>query len=306
VKTRPKARNNNESKSKLNNNHVTMIKKILLAVSGLGHAEEMLKTLREIPSIQSAKITVLHVVPAKSTAANMTAKWEEGGKILANAIQMLNLDASEVSSILRQGDPKDVVCQVADEIDADLIVMGSRGLKRLQSILSNSVSQYVFQLSSRPMLLVKDDIYVKRIKRIMVAIDNSDAAKNCLKLALFLLRDIQGGELILANIATDFGGKKSEITQVTSDKSPVLAAAVAEAEKYGIKPRCYISSGKPGEEICRLAEELSVDLLLLGSPDRRPSIAKSFVDIDRLIGASLSDYVRVNATCPVLLARTLD
>ncbi|MFN6513969.1 MAG: universal stress protein [Nostoc sp. CreGUA01] len=282
-----------------------MIQKILLAVSGLGHAEEMLKTLREIPSIQSAKITVLHVVLAKSTAANMTAKWEEGGRILANAIQTLNLDASEVSSILRQGDPKDVVCQVADEIDADLIIMGSRGLKRLQSILSNSVSQYVFQLSSRPMLLVKDDIYVKRIKRIMVAIDNSDAAKNCLKLALFLLRDIQGGELILANIATDFGGKKSEITQVTSDKNPVLAAAVAEAEKFGIKPRCYISSGKPGEEICRLSEELNVDLLLLGSPDRRPSIAKSFVDIDRLIGASLSDYVRVNASCPVLLARTI-
>ncbi|MDZ8023173.1 MAG: universal stress protein [Nostoc sp. SerVER01] len=282
-----------------------MIEKILLAVSGLGHAEEMLKTLKEIPSIQSAKVTVLHVVPAQSTAATMTAKWEDGGKILANAIQTLNLDPSQVSSILRQGDPKDVVCQVADEIDADLIIMGSRGLKRLQSILSNSVSQYVFQLSSRPMLLVKDDIYVKRIKRIMVAIDNSDAAKNCLKLALFLLRDIQGGELILANIATDLGGKKSEITQVTSDKNPVLAAAVAEAEKIGIKPRCYISSGKPGEEICRLSEELNVDLLLLGSPDRRPSIAKSFVDIDRLVGASLSDYVRVNASCPVLLARTI-
>jgi len=217
----------------------------------------------------------------------------------------LNLDPSQVSSILREGDPKDVVCQVADEIDADLIIMGSRGLKRLQSILSNSVSQYVFQLSSRPMLLVKDDIYVKRIKRIMVAIDNSDSAKNCLKLALFLLRDIQGGELILANVATDLGGKKSEITEVSSNKNPVLAAAVAEAQKQGIRSRSYISSGKPGEEICRLAEELNIDLLLLGSPDRRPSIAKSFVDIDRLIGSSLSDYVRVNATCPVLLARTI-
>ncbi|WP_392530886.1 universal stress protein [Nostoc sp. C117] len=282
-----------------------MIRRILLAVSGLGHAEEMLKTLREIPSIQSAKVTVLHVVPAQSTATTMTAKWEDGGKILANTIQSLNLDPSQVSSILRQGDPKDVVCQVADEIDADLIIMGSRGLKRLQSILSNSVSQYVFQLSSRPMLLVKDDIYVKRIKRIMVAIDNSDAAKNCLKLALFLLRDIQGGELILANISTDLGGKISEITQVNADKNSVLAAAVAEAAKQGTQSRSYISSGKPGEEICRLAGELNVDLLLLGSPDRRPSIAKSFVDIDRLIGASLSDYVRVNATCPVLLARTI-
>jgi nucleotide-binding universal stress UspA family protein len=282
-----------------------MIRRILLAVSGLGHAEEMLKTLKEIPSLQSAKVTILHVVPAQSTAATMTAKWENGGKILANAIQTLNLDPSQVSSILREGDPKDVVCQVADEIDADLIIMGSRGLKRLQSILSNSVSQYVFQLSARPMLLVKDDIYVKKIKRIMVAIDSSDSAKNCLKLALFLLRDIQGGELILANIATDLGGKQSEITKVNSDKNPVLAAAVAEAEKQGIQSRSYISSGKPGEEICRLAEELNIDLLLLGSPDRRPSIAKSFVDIDRLIGSSLSDYVRVNATCPVLLARTI-
>ncbi|MEH2236860.1 universal stress protein [Nostoc sp.] len=282
-----------------------MIRRILLAVSGLGHAEEMLKTLKEIPSIQSAKVTILHVVPAQNAAATMTAKWENGGKILANAIQTLNLDPSQVSSILREGDPKDVVCQVADEIDADLIIMGSRGLKRLQSILSNSVSQYVFQLSSRPMLLVKDDIYVKKIKRIMVAIDNSDSAKNCLRLALFLLRDIQGGQLILANISTDLGGKKSEITEVSSGKNPVLAAAVAEAEKQGIQSRSYISSGKPGEEICRLAEELNIDLLLLGSPDRRPSIAKSFVDIDRLIGSSLSDYVRVNATCPVLLARTI-
>ncbi|MFM7372092.1 MAG: universal stress protein, partial [Sphaerospermopsis kisseleviana] len=188
-----------------------MIQKILLAVSGLGHAEEMMKTLKELPSIQSAKVTVLHVVPSQTTAAAMTDKWEEGGKILANAIQSLDLDPSRVSSILRQGDPKDVVCQVADEIEADLIIMGSRGLKRLQSILANSVSQYVFQLSSRPMLLVKDDIYVKRIKRVMVAIDNSDASQNCLNLALFLLRDVSGGQLMLANINTDLGSKLSGI-----------------------------------------------------------------------------------------------
>ncbi|MBC5794638.1 MAG: universal stress protein [Sphaerospermopsis kisseleviana] len=282
-----------------------MIQKILLAVSGLGHAEEMMKTLKELPSIQSAKVTVLHVVPSQTTAAAMTDKWEEGGKILANAIQSLDLDPSRVSSILRQGDPKDVVCQVADEIEADLIIMGSRGLKRLQSILANSVSQYVFQLSSRPMLLVKDDIYVKRIKRVMVAIDNSDASQNCLNLALFLLRDVSGGQLMLANINTDLGSKLSGIADIKPEKDTVLGNAVTAAERQGVSVRCVTSSGKPGEEICRLAEELNVDLLLLGSPDRRPSIAKSFVDLDRLVGASLSDYVRVNATCPVLLARTV-
>ncbi|MBD2139367.1 universal stress protein [Anabaena sp. FACHB-1237] len=281
-----------------------MIQKILLAVSGLGHAEEMLKNLKALPSIQGAKVTILHVVAGQSTAAMMTDKWEEGGKILANAIQHLNLDPSQVSSILRQGEPKDVVCQVANEIDADLIIMGSRGLKRLQSILSNSVSQYVFQLSSRPMLLVKDDIYVKSIRRVMVAMDGSDSAKKCLNLALFLLRGVNGGQLVLVNINTDLGGKVSGVTDIKPERDSVLGKAMIEAEKQAIAVRCVTSSGKPGEEICRVADKLGVDLLLIGSPDRRPSIAKSFVDIDRLIGSSLSDYVRVNATCPVLLART--
>jgi nucleotide-binding universal stress UspA family protein len=155
------------------------------------------------------------------------------------------------------------------------------------------------------MLLVKDDIYVKRIKRVFVAMDNSDAAQNCLKLALFLLRDVTGAQLILANINTDLGGKLSGITDIKPERDTVLGDAVTAAERQGVSVRCVTSSGKPGEEICRLAEELNVDLLLLGSPDRRPSIAKSFVDLDRLVGASLSDYVRVNATCPVLLARTV-
>jgi len=280
-----------------------MIKKILLAVSGLGHAEEMLKTLKEVPAIGQAEVTVLHVVPAQASAQVMTSKWEEGGKILGAAIETVNLDASKVTAILRQGDPKDVVCQVADEINADLIIMGSRGLKRLQSILANSVSQYVFQLSSRPMLLVKDDIYIKKIKRVMVAIDGTEATQQCLQLALFLVRDIKGGQLILTHV--DKNASKSGEVATPAEKNPVLAPAIAEAKKQGVQPLAIAVAGKPGEEICRLAQERDVDLLIIGSPDRRPSIAKSFVDIDRLISSSLSDYVRVNATCPVLLARTV-
>lgn len=282
-----------------------MIEKILLANSGTGHSEEMLKALMEIPSIQRASVTVLHVVPPQITSDAMTEKWEEGGKFLANAIQSLNLDPNHVSAMLRQGEPKDVVLKVADEIDADLIIMGSRGLKRLVSILENSVSQYVFQLTSRPMLLVKDDIYVKKINRIMVAVDRSDSAQQCLKLALFLLRDIKGGQLTLVHVDPNLSGKSTPSTSVDAERDPVLAAAVTEAKKQGVSYRCVVSSGKPGEEICRIAQESNVDLLMLGSPDRRPSVAKSLPDLDRLLGTSLSDYVRVNATCPVLLTRTI-
>lgn len=279
-----------------------MIEKILLANSGTGHTEEMLKALMEVPMIQRAKVTVLHVVSPQVTADGMTAKWEEGGKILASAIQTLNLDPTQVNAMLREGDPKDIVCRVAEELDADLIIMGSRGLKRIQSILENSVSQYVFQLASRPMLLVKDDLYVKKISRIMVALDKSDTSKESLKLAISLMRDVKNGQLILVHANSDLKLKPGEIA-ANPNEDPVLIPAITEAKKLGINYRCVAPEGKPGERICQVAEEMNVDLLILGSPDRRPSIAKGLPDLDRLLGQSLSDYVRVYANCPVLLVR---
>lgn len=281
-----------------------MIEKILLANSGTGHSEEMLKALMDIPSIQRAQVTVLHVVPAQTTAEAMTEKWEEGGKVLANAIQSLDLDPDHVNALLRQGDPKDVVCKVAEEIDTDLIIMGSRGLKRIMSILENSVSQYVFQLSSRPMLLVKDDIYVKKIKRVMVAIDKSESSQSGLKLALLLLRDVKGSQLTLVHVDPNMGAKTEQKKGAEAEKDPALTSAIAEAKKMGVSYQCIAAMGKPGELICNIAEETHADLLVLGSPDRRPSIAKGLPDLDRLLGTSLSDYVRVYANCPVLLART--
>lgn len=281
-----------------------MIERILLADSGTGHSEEMLKALMEIPSVQSANVTVLHVVPPQSSADTMTEKWEEGGKTLAKAIQSLSLDPNRTKAMLQEGDPKDVVCRVAEEMDADLIIMGSRGLKRLQSILENSVSQYVFQLASRPMLLVKDDIYVKKISRILVAMDKSAAAQECLQLALSFLRDIKGGQLVLVHTNPDMKLNPELTASANAEQDPVLAPAIAEAKKLGVNYRCEAPEGKAGDRICQLAEDLNVDLLMLGSPERRPSIAKSLPDLDRLLGRSLSDYVRVYANCPVMLVRT--
>ena len=278
-----------------------MIEKILLADSGTGQSEAMLKALMEIPAIQRAFVTVLHVVPAQVSADAMAEKWEEGGRVLAKAIQSLNLDPSHVAAVLRQGEPKDVVCKVAEELNTDLIIMGSRGLKRLVSILENSVSQYVFQLSSSPMLLVKDEIYVRKINRVMVAIDNSAASEQALKLALTLTRDIKGGQLTLVHV--DPGAKGSEKIGADAEKEASLAAAASEAKKAGVAYRCILASGRAGEALCRLAEDTKADLLMLGSPERRPSIAKGLPDLDRLLGTSLSDYVRVHADCPVLLTR---
>jgi nucleotide-binding universal stress UspA family protein len=278
-----------------------MIQKILIAVAGLGKCEQMLKMLMEIPSIQRSSVTLLHVVPQQVTSDLMAIKLAEGGKILADAIETLKLDPQKVTVKLEQGEPKDTVCQVAETENADLIIMGSRGLSRLESILSNSVSQYVFQLTSRPMLLIKDDAYIKKISRVMVGYDNSKPAQESLKLALFLLRDIKGSQLILVQVKSD---QKGADAINNPEKDPIFAPAIAEAKKAGIAYKCIVTAGNPGKEICQAAEEFNADILMLGSPDRRPSVAKSLPDLDRLLGNSISDYVRVKAPCPVLLTRS--
>lgn len=281
-----------------------MLNKILYTDSGIGNSEEMLKVLLNLPVIKNTNISILHVVPPQVTTEATSAKWEEGGALVAKVMKELNLDPNKVTTILRQGEPKDTVCQVAEEINTDLIIMGSRGLKRLEAILGNSVSQYVFQLTNHSMLLVRDDIYVKTIKRIMVAMDKSPAAQYALDLALYLLRDYPGAELILSRVNPDLNPELLPLSKAEMDNNPILAPAASKAKSYGVNCRCLVTGGKPGEQICNLVDEYNIDLLLLGSPDRRPSVARSLPDLDRLLGTSLSDYVRVNANCPVLLART--
>jgi nucleotide-binding universal stress UspA family protein len=278
-----------------------MIQKILVAVAGLGKCEQMLKLLMEIASLQGASITILHVVPQQVTTELMAEKLAAGGKILADAVAALGLDPAKVTVKLEQGDPKDTVCQVAETENADLIIMGSRGLSRLESILSNSVSQYVFQLTGRPMLLIKDDVYVKRLNRVMVGFDGSAAAQESLKLALFMLRDLKGSQLIITQVKAD---QKAADAIDNPERDPIFAKAIAAAKKDGVGYKCVVLIGNPGKQLCIAAEELNADLLMLGSPDRRPSVAKSLPDLDRLLGSSISDYVRVKAPCPVLLTRT--
>lgn len=278
-----------------------MIEKILITVAGLGRCEQMLKMLLEVPIVRRADVTVLHVVPPQVTAEQMAEQLTAGGKILADAVELLNLPTGKVKALLVQGEPKDTVCQVAIDEKADLLIMGSRGMSRLESILSNSVSQYVFQLASCPMLLVKDDVSIRQINRLMVAYDDSAPAKAALTQALEFLRENKGSQLLLARVFSD---SKAANALTKPEEDPKLAPAIAAAKRMGVSYKCVVGSGKAGSEICRLAEEHNADLLILGSPDRRPSIAKNLPDLDRLLGNSISDYVRVNTPCPLLLTRT--
>ncbi len=277
-----------------------MFEQILLAVDGSGRSREMMNMLLALPSMQNLQINVLHVIPNLTNSEAIAEYRLAGEKIIEKEVKNLRLTAGNSTvSMLKDGEPKDVVCRVAEELKPDLMIMGSRGMGRLQAILANSVSQYVFQLSDAPMLLIKDDVYIKTIRNIMVVVDGSGSANNCLDLAIKIVSGAKDVEILLARVV-----KRKEDANASTD--PALVEASAKLKRMNIPSRSFISSGDVGKEVCKLADEANASMLMIGSPDRRPSIARSLPDLDRLLGGSVSDYVRVNATVPVLLTRTIE
>lgn len=57
--------------------------------------------------------------------------------------------------LLRTGDARDMIPNVAEEIGADLIVMGTHGRRGLSRALLGSVAEYVVRVSRVPVLTVR-------------------------------------------------------------------------------------------------------------------------------------------------------
>jgi nucleotide-binding universal stress UspA family protein len=270
-----------------------MFENILLTVDGSGRSREMINMLLQLPSMQRSQVNVLHVIPMQATMEGVTEYRLAGERILEKERSEIKLGANNTSvAILKEGEPKDVVCQIAEQLKPDLLIMGSRGMGRLRAILNNSVSTYVFQLASVPMLLVKDDVYIKSIRNVMVALDDSVSGQEALDRAIALISGVKDATIFIVRV-------------IKKEGSDLVAERAAEKlKRLGISSKVFSRTGDTAKEICKAAEESNASLLVLGSPERRPSIAKGIPDLDRLLGASVSDYVRVNATCPIILTRT--
>jgi nucleotide-binding universal stress UspA family protein len=276
-----------------------VFRNLLIADSGKGHVEEMVRILRDIPPCRQARINLLHVIPEQG-GLDLETHRQQAQVLIREAIERLGLRPGEVNTLVREGDAKLTVLNVADELEADLIVMGSRGLGRLQSILGNSASQYVFQLSTRPMLLVRDDLYVKAINRVLVAIDGTGVGDDALRLACELVQGIPGGSLTGVHVS------RQDITPSRGGRTPgdeVLLTAIQRARSFGVEMKGLHRTGDIARGVCAAAEEAKADLVVIASQDRRPLVARALVDLDKLLGSSVSDYIRVHAPAPVLLVR---
>lgn len=99
------------------------------------------ETVIRLPnSAEEVQVTLLHVFADKDRAEETSPRQITGGKAAQSSLQDAGVAVEYMS---RVGDPATEILTVADEIDADHLVLGGRKRSPLGSLLFGSVTQEV-------------------------------------------------------------------------------------------------------------------------------------------------------------------
>jgi nucleotide-binding universal stress UspA family protein len=140
------------------------MKKILIATDGSPSAREAVEFGLELAGEHAAEVTFLHVVPILDRsfadgigvpAARPHRIDEVDRRPLEDALALASERDVDAKAELLAGLPADEIVAYADSIDADLIVLGSRGRGALATALLGSCSRGVLHEARRPVLVVR-------------------------------------------------------------------------------------------------------------------------------------------------------
>jgi nucleotide-binding universal stress UspA family protein len=134
-----------------------MFKTVLFPIDQSREAREAADVVANIVQKYDSRLVLLSVVEepaANGDAADIMGSPEGVAKLLENAQALFSQQGITAEILERQGKPAFTICDVADEIGADLIIMGCRGLGLTGEGATDSVTTRVINLSPCPVLIV--------------------------------------------------------------------------------------------------------------------------------------------------------
>lgn len=134
-----------------------MFQTILFPVDQSRETREAAKTVAELAKTYCKRLVLLSVVEKTQESENKTdvmSSPEAVSKLLQDAQSFFEQQGIQTEAMEKEGIPSFTICDVADEIDAELIIMGSRGLGLTEQGASESVTNRVINLSPCPVLII--------------------------------------------------------------------------------------------------------------------------------------------------------
>jgi nucleotide-binding universal stress UspA family protein len=146
--------------------------KILFATDGSAYSEAVGQILSSIPFPDKTEVTIINVIPTvfkdiperfaveindriKNIVADTREKeLKESEKIVDKAFKCLTGKFSKIEKVIKFGDTSTVILDEAEASNADIIAVGTSGMRGLKGILG-SVARYVLNHSKSSVLIAK-------------------------------------------------------------------------------------------------------------------------------------------------------
>ena len=139
------------------------IERVLIPVDGSDSSKNAAKYAAHLVNARNPKLYLLNVwEPVNMTiGGEMAEKLREEEQATAMALleeykKLLEPCGLEVELIARSGRPDYVILNVQEELDCDLIVIGSRGLSALENVIMGSVVTRVLEGATCPVLVTRN------------------------------------------------------------------------------------------------------------------------------------------------------
>lgn len=181
-----------------------------------------------------------------------------------------------VGTHLAHGRPATELCRVADEVDADAIVIGTRGVGAVRALLG-SVAHDLLHHARRPVTVVparmleEPDAPAPGAGRTIVAgYDGSPAARAAVEQAIERVRG--GGHLVVVHthrIPSEYAGSPY-YEQTLAESADRARRTIDELERdcealAGVDYEPDLLAGDPADALCRVADQRKADEILIGT-----------------------------------------
>ncbi len=143
------------------------MKKIFIAIDGSEHAWKALDYAAELAKGMNCTLFVYTALKPSDSGA-LLAMYDMDDPMLASEVEglddlgdkILNQAKARISGVSAEyayevGYPPELILTAAEKYEADMIVMGSRGLSGIKELLLGSVSNHVVHYAKVPVVIVK-------------------------------------------------------------------------------------------------------------------------------------------------------
>lgn len=202
---------------------------------------------------------------------------EARGRLHAQAAELARRHRVHVTEHLVVGHPVEAVTQQAEQLQADLLVTGTRGAGFLRGVLVGSTAERIAKRSRRPVLMVRQTAH-EQYRRVLLPLDFSPWSAGAIDLAarvapqgtLVLMHAVvlpYEGKLRLAGVADDVVGRYRD--QARREATQRLHQLAGQSGLPAQRLRTIVVEGAdPWMLVMQQEQEHDCDLIVIGKHGR--------------------------------------